>query len=263
MSWLGTGWGTPPRWAWVVMVVGLVTLVVLTPIAMRRGTVPAGSVGFPAATPTTGAVPESPSATPTSGAPTGDRPTIAVLGDSFTADADPATGPAGTEWPELLAQQYPWTVTAFAADGSGFVTEDAPGTAFLARAEQVIAAQPDVVVVAGGHDDVDQPPGVLVPAARQVLTRLRAGLPDARLLVVGVLWSGQPAGYVTADNNALRGLAAEVGAPFADAFGEGWLTAAGQPLVTPDGAHPTAAGQAVIAQHIGAALVAAGVPATG
>jgi lysophospholipase L1-like esterase len=33
--------------------------------------------------------------------------------------------------------------------------------------------------------------------------------------------------------------------------------------VTPDGAHPTAAGQAVIAQHIGAALVAAGVPATG
>jgi lysophospholipase L1-like esterase len=118
------------------------------------------------------------------------------------------------------------------------------------------------VVVEGGHDDYDQPPSVVQPAARDVLTRLRAGLPTAKLLVVGVLWPGRPAGYVTTINTALGGVAGEVGAPFADALGEGWLVVTGEPLTSPDGTHLTTAGHQLVAQRVGAALVAAGIPAT-
>jgi len=246
---LGSGWGTPPRWAWVVMVVGVVALLVLTPLALRRGTVPASATDA-------GDLPRSTSPTGTTAAETGGAGLqVAVLGGSYVA----AEG-TGTAWPELLGTQEGWEVTSFAVDGSGFVVEAEPGSTLGARVDEVVAAEPDVVVVAGGRDDVRQAPSVVQPAALDVVTRLRSELPEATVLVVGVLWAGQPVGYLTTIDNALRGVAAEAGVPFADARGEAWLDAGDEALTTPDAGGLTAAGHQLVADRVGAALRAAGVP---
>lgn len=243
------GLPTAPRWAWVTIVVGLIVLVVLTPIAVRRGAVPATglaqSQGGPRAT----------AASPAAAA----RVDIAALGGSFTAGSAMDSGQQ-SEWPALLTAQQPWTVTPFAVSGAGFVHEDVPGTAIGSQVDRVIAAAPDVVVVAGGHDDARESPAAVQAAARDVLTRLHTGLPDAKLVVIGVLWPGQPAGFVTTINNRLRDLAGEVGATFVDALSEGWLNGSDPPLIGIDGVHPTDEGQAALAEHIGNALLAAGVP---
>ena len=267
---LGSGWGTPPRWAWVVMVAGVVALLVLTPLAVRRGAVDPASADTgrpvaPTSSPPSGASPSAGAETAgTSAERTGTGPTagddveVAVLGGSWVAAGDDEEG-----WPELLAEQTGWSVTSFAVEGGGFVEEAEAGTTLGARVDEVVAAAPDVVVVAGGRDDVAQPPGVVQPAARDVLDQLSTGLPDATVLVVGVLWAGEPAGYLTTIDNALRGVAGETGAAFADARGEGWLDAAGEPLTSADGGQLTSAGEEVLADRVGAALATAGVPSAG
>ena len=252
---LGTGWGAPPRWAWVVMVVGVVALLVLTPLAVRRGTVPAAEPGPVAGPGTTSAAPTSSAATSTSAAVEGTSVEVAVLGGSYVGTD------AATDWPQVLGTQNGWEVTSFAADGSGFVADEESVTAIGARVDRVVAAEPDVVVLVGGRDDVEQPPSVVQEAAQDVLTRLRAGLPEATVLVVGVLWAGEPVGFLTTIDNALRGVAARAGVPFADARGEGWLDGGDEPLTTPDGGQLTEAGEQVVAERVGSALITAGVPA--
>ena len=247
----GGGWEAPPRWAWVVMVVGVVALLVLTPMAARRGGGAAADTSRTAAPATTSAAPTTP-AEPEDGGGV----QVAVLGGSYVAGDG-----TSTPWPELLATQQSWEVTAFAAEGGGFVAEVQPGTTIGTRVDAVVEAAPDVVVVVGGRDDIRQEPGVVQPAAREVVTRLREGLPDATVLVVGALWSGDPLGFLTTIDNALRGVATELRVPFADARGEAWLDGGDEPLTTPDGAQLTEAGNRVVAERVGAALLAAGVPA--
>ena len=122
---LGSGWGTPPRWAWVVMVAGVVALLVLTPRALRRGTVdPASSgAGDPAAA-SSSSSPTGAGPIGTAGAETaGEDVQVAVLGGSLVAAPDGAEG-----WPVLLGEQTGWSVTAYAVEGGGLVEEAEPDT---------------------------------------------------------------------------------------------------------------------------------------
>jgi hypothetical protein len=73
-------WSEPPLWAWITMVAGLVTIVVLLPIALNRAA-PATREGAAAgATATTDA--DTTAAAPN---PTADTTRVLVVGDSYTA----------------------------------------------------------------------------------------------------------------------------------------------------------------------------------
>ncbi|WP_166509569.1 SGNH/GDSL hydrolase family protein [Blastococcus sp. TF02-8] len=257
------GFERPPWWAVALMAVCTAFLAVALPIAIERGRVPpeevaasrtaAGSTGS-----SESADPSAP-ATPSGAEEQDARLRVAALGDAYTGGSAMDSG-AGHRWYELLAAQHPWEVTPYAVGGTGFVTGAAQGQAFPDRVPEIVAARPDVVVVAGGHDDVAAPVDQVEAAVRRTLGDLRAGLPDARI-VVGVFWPGRAPGPAFAVDRALRAASGEVGAAFVDPLNDGWFDGANQSLIGRDGTYPTDEGHAALAQRIGDALVAAGVPA--
>lgn len=165
-----------PRWAWVVMVVGAIALVVLAPLAMKRGEVANGDAGAAFSLPSEAAA--EPTVYPGQAASAvlallGERArtfTVGVLGDS--------TGNERTEWVSLWAQQvaaqtdrplivHNWDATANAYSD---VTEaasgasapivvwngSAPGEAgsySLDNAETILPEQPDLVFYNHGQNE--------------------------------------------------------------------------------------------------------------
>jgi lysophospholipase L1-like esterase len=220
------------------MAVALIAIGAMGPMAIGRGAVPPGTQPLPVPT-------AAPKVT-----------TVAVLGDSYTGGSAMDSGQRA-EWPALLAGRHPtWRVVPFAVGGSGFVAGQQGGEHFALRLDRIVAAQPQVVIVEGGHNDIGLPQAQVQTAAQQVLTLLRAGLPQATIVVLGVLWPGPLPQQMLDLDAALARDAQAVGGTYVDA--RGWFTA--QPsMIGSDGIHPTDAGHAMLADRIGAAVTAAGV----
>jgi acyl-CoA thioesterase-1 len=252
------GFERPPWWAVAVMALCTAFLAVALPIAIDRGRVTPAELAAAERSAGPSSSPSSPSAAGDEEEDGTGRVAIAALGDGYTAG--PPDAGEGRRWFELLTERFPWDVTPFAETGTGFVTGRAESRSFSSRVPEIVAARPDVVVVAGGRDDVSAPRAEVADAVRQTLGDLRAGLPDARIVVVGVLWPGSAPGAVFAVNRALQTGAAEVDATFVDALNGGWFDGANRALVGPDGAFPTDEGHEALAQRIGDTLLAAGVP---
>ncbi|WP_104524880.1 SGNH/GDSL hydrolase family protein [Blastococcus atacamensis] len=260
------GFERPPWWAVGVMALCVAFLAIALPIAIDRGRVSPSelaaaesAVGSPTtSSPTSPPAPPSPGGEPAT-SPDETRIAIAALGDAYTAGSAMDSG-EGRRWHELLTAQNSWDVTPYAVENSGFAAGRDEGRSFPDRVPEIVAARPDVVVVAGGHDDVDQPPAQVEEGIRRTLGDLRAGLPDARIVVVGVLWPGTAPAAVFGINGALREAAGGVSATFVDALNTGWFDGANLSLIGPDGTYPTDEGHVALADRIAAALVTAGVP---
>jgi lysophospholipase L1-like esterase len=175
--------------------------------------------------------------------------TVGFYGDSLTfglGASDPSR-----RWATLLCVRRGWTEANPSVSGIGFVKAragtDLPG--------QIIAAHPDLVVVALGHNDlllVDSRGSEVEAAIHDDLTRLRNGLPDARIVVLALFspLSFEPP-QVTAVDGWLRAAARDVGATFVPKS-SGWLV--GHPDWTVDGIHFSDAGNAAIADLLDAEL---------
>lgn len=117
----------------------------------------------------------------------------AFIGDSYTqgGGADPDTA----RWSTVAAADMGWIEENYGRGGTGFVTTNS----FLGcgleycptypeMVPEVVAAAPDVVVVAGGQNDFDafsaDPEGVR-NAIMATYSGLRAGLPNAVIVAVG------------------------------------------------------------------------------
>ncbi|WP_298459236.1 SGNH/GDSL hydrolase family protein [uncultured Cellulomonas sp.] len=113
-----------------------------------------------------------------------DAPRIAFLGDSLTVGVG---APPGRGYAPQTARALGWPIAVVdGVSGSGFV---APGLGrpMPDRVPAVVAAKPDVVVVAGGSNDVfgGYDAEAVGAATTELLTELRAGLPDAAVVVLG------------------------------------------------------------------------------
>lgn len=186
---------------------------------------------------------------------------VAVLGDSITSGIGAL--PPGEHWPALVAAEYDWRVERFAIPGTGYVA-GAPDADFASRVDAVVAVEPDVVVVAGGTNDLANPREEVLAAAAEVLDGLRAELPESRLVLLSPFFhpallearliGGVPtATAVAALTAGLADLAADRGVPFLDTthLFDREETAS---LVLPDGVHPNAEGHRVLARHLGPLL---------
>jgi lysophospholipase L1-like esterase len=177
---------------------------------------------------------------------TGPRiPGVAFLGDSYTEGSDMNHG--SPTYPTLLGKRLNFRSVLEAIGGSGFVN----GNAFLRRVPTVVADGPAVVVVEGGHNDGRAPRDQVRGAADAVLRDLAAGLPQAKLVVIGPIWPNAdvpPA--IRGVNDDLRGLAATYGAVFVDPIGSGWFTGPSAALIGSDGTHPTGDGHTYLADQI-------------
>lgn len=128
-------------------------------------------------------------------APPSDAPVhVAFLGDSYTFGIG-ATQPTDG-YAYLVAQAEHWTARVVGLPGSGYVRVAIRDDKNIAAGLQaVIAAQPQVVIVASGHNDAM--PNVAYrrteAAALRDLGELRRALPNATIVVVGPIWlNGYP-----------------------------------------------------------------------
>lgn len=176
------------------------------------------------------------------------RPLLVAYGDSFTA------WPAGAGrygWLQLVAEQCGMTSVNMAVSGAGYVRV-AGSTWSTFPFAATVHPVPDaaVVVVMGSQNDRDEHPAAVRLAAIVTLEAIARAAPAARVLVVGGHpFPAPPSANALAVQDALRDVCRARGLPFLDPIGERWLTAA-PGLVGPDGEHPNADGQAVIAARV-------------
>ncbi|GAA1420999.1 SGNH/GDSL hydrolase family protein [Agrococcus citreus] len=131
--------------------------------------------------------------TPTPSTPT--HPTAVFIGDSYTVGT--GTSLAGTDFPAILGDLRDWNVQNLAIAGTGYSTGQPDGlcpasgcNSYVGVLPAAVAADPDIVVVSGGRNDLNR-----LHLERPVTvfyTELRRQRPEARLVVTSPLWDDSP-----------------------------------------------------------------------
>jgi acyl-CoA thioesterase I len=178
------------------------------------------------------------------GPATAAQPVVVALGDSLTAGLGVAPDEA---YPALIEARlrregYPYRVV-----NAGVSGDTSAGA--LRRVDWVLRTKPDVVIVALGANDGLR--GLPVEALRDnleaIVSRLRGG--GARVLLAGMrVPPNYGDDYTRAFAAVFPAVAKRTGVPLAPFLLEG---VAGDPrLNQPDGIHPTAEGQRVMAERL-------------
>ena len=222
---------------WSLVIVAIAVFVAAGLVVAKSDPVPhAGKALLP---PSTSTPRTSPSATSTGVA---DRRSIAFLGDDWTAGVG-ASSPA-RRFSTLVAHALGLQQHNIGADGTGYAKASDSGGRYLTRVSAVVRADPDVVVVSGGRNDVSDDVDTLANSISTLFTTLRHRLPGATIIAVAPMWgdSDKP--------STLAPVAAAVRSA-AQAAGGHYLAVAdpihGHPKDMSDGADPDDAGYAAIA----------------
>lgn len=174
--------------------------------------------------------------------------TIVFFGDSLTAGRG-LENPDREAYPALIerrirAQRLPWRVMN--AGLSGETT-----AAGLRRVDWVLRQPFDIFFLAlGGNDGLRGiDPGVTQKNIEEIIARVRARNPDARIVIAGMdMPPGMGEDYVTRFHAIFPAVARATHAILLPFLLEG---VAGRPdLNQPDGIHPTAAGHRIIAENV-------------
>lgn len=173
---------------------------------------------------------------------------LVVLGDSYSAPSPASDGP---EWPQLLAESLGWEATTAAVDGSGYVSQGS-GAAFGARIDGVLEQPADVILVAGGVDDLGvHPMPRIVENAEDVVARLARGVDGADVVVVSPFSNDEPGPLTREFSGELQRVASAQDLPYVDATE--WLVP-GDDYFGDDPARPDDRGQRRIATQMEQAL---------
>ena len=166
---------------------------------------------------------------------------ITVIGDSWTVGL--GLSDLGDSWPSRL----PGRVTVAGFSGSGFArhASHCGDKAFSTRTSAARGA--DLVVVAGGLNDYDQPAADIRTGFRALL----AGLKGRTVVVVGPASAPSRAGFVERVDTTLASLCEEYAVPYVD-------TSSWELSYLPDRLHLTAAGHVAFGQHVTEELTARG-----
>jgi lysophospholipase L1-like esterase len=182
---------------------------------------------------------------------------VAFLGDSYTGGSGEG-GVGATGWPAIVSAAQGWSFDRNgplfnAQGGTGYVQAGGEKQPYSGRVDAVIAANPTTVIVAGGINDEGYSLEEISSAANDVFSRLRTGLPDANIIVVGPFYpSSPPSEKIQQVRDAV----------FEAALANGitnvidplpWLDSPGIEIGS-DGIHPTDAGHQAIADQMNAAL---------
>lgn len=175
-------------------------------------------------------------------------PVLVTVGDSYT---DGRLEPGG--WAPILADRLGVELANLAIGGSGYAWADARavGSMFPTQVATGLPVDAAVVVVFGGINDVSsaEPGPSVTEAARATFATVRRLAPRAALVVVGPQWyNATPPALASQHRDRVRAAALEFGATWIDPLTEAWF--ADPALIGPDGVHPNAAGQRVIADRL-------------
>jgi GDSL-like Lipase/Acylhydrolase family len=147
----------------------------------KAGQTPGYQTSVPSSAPSTTSA-SSPSATRTR-AP---LVRIAFLGDDYTLGKG-ASSPK-KRFTALVGARLDVHETTIAADGAGYAKAPTDGSDYSALVAKVVAAEPDVVVVSGGRNDVYDSADTVRSAAVKLFATLHTRLPKATLVAVAPFW---------------------------------------------------------------------------
>ncbi len=176
--------------------------------------------------------------------------TAVFLGDSYTTGWNGA-GLDVRGWPRLVAAEYGWKVVNLAVAGTGFMNPGWTGQPVASRVRAAVRARPDIVFIAAGHNNSRWSASTTAAAADAVVTKLRAALPDATIVIIAPIWQdGTPPARCLTLRDRLRRTARANGARFIDPLAEGWFAGSSHRFITADGIHPSDRGHRFIANRV-------------
>jgi lysophospholipase L1-like esterase len=127
-----------------------------------------------------------------SSAPSRPPPVVAFVGDDWTSGVG-ASSPA-KRFTSLVSAALNLDEKNFGVAGSGYAKQgNSGGGDYASRVAAVVAAQPALVVVSGGRNDVTDNLGFAASRARRLFEQLRKRLPGAIVVVVSPFWGDSPA----------------------------------------------------------------------
>lgn len=176
-------------------------------------------------------------------------PRAAFLGDSYTLGVG-ASDPS-LRWSSRVAVSAGWEEINLAQVGTGYVSNGRTGLRNLSEMIPTVAGfNPDIVVVAGGQNDIAQDARDEAVAVGAFFQDLRAALPSARIIAVGPSY---PLVYADAEvvNAAVRDAAQAVGADYVDLLNPPVLA---PEYLIPGSVHVNDSGHAAIASRVEASL---------
>jgi lysophospholipase L1-like esterase len=176
--------------------------------------------------------------------------TVAFIGDSYTGGSDMG-GNGERNYTHIVAREMGWNVVNGAAGGSGYVKSGPNARPFEEQQlAGVVAAHPDIVVVVGSRNDIDEQPAAITAAAAHLYRSIHTQLPDAKLLVVGPIWPGPAPKAMDVVRTAVLAGALQEGVPVVDPITDRWFDDDTPGLIGSDGVHPDDAGHQYIAEHM-------------
>jgi len=197
----------------------------------------------------------------------GHVPTMAIVGASYTAGVGPNS--AALSWASDLARNLHWDAVIYGDPGAGYTRSGTDGLGPMTRllgAERLPELSPALVLVQAGYDDGRVPPGLERQQVTRTIDLIRAEAPHAWIGVVTVFTSpARPVpGRLYGIDGAIVSATADVdpNAIIMDPLTGQWTY---QHADGGRGLHPTAAGDAWIAEKVAAILHAHGIggrPAT-
>lgn len=184
-------------------------------------------------------------------------PLVAFYGDSYTLGT--GASDAAKRWSSIICRERGWREFNPSVNGLGFVNNRVADN--IDEPALIIAKHPDIVFVTMGLNDnfsYDQAAPQIHQAIDDDFARLKAGLPDARFIVVEPFW-------YTDVRPASLGIIIGWVHDAADSIGADWVTDASHWIehhpewMASDGLHPNDEGYAEMAKQMDAALKTLGV----
>ena len=223
-------------------------LAVLAPAALTVALLAlAGCSAAPAARPI--AQPQSTAvAAPAGGAAQGTVDAVAI-GDSIAFGKGVTPNEA---WPALVSAAHGWQLTDLAVSGSGFVKAGWNGTTYRQQVDAALRLHPEVILLAATRNDREQDPAAVTANADRMLRELRERFPEATIVGITGIWgSDEPPATMTRVDEIVGDAVRDVNGTWLDI---GFPLVGHPDLLQPDGIHPNAAGQKVVANTIDAKL---------
>jgi acyl-CoA thioesterase I len=188
------------------------------------------------------------------------RPLMVVVGASFTAGV--GASPPTASWADLLAGYLGWRAVVKGVPGAGYVRAGKDGMGpvgrLLAEAD-VSRADPALVVIQAGHNDIGEPLSLIAERETTDLQFIQKYAPDARIAIVSVfLRRGTEPSTADIQTNSTIVATAEKVDPGAIIFNP--IAGHWRFQRVSGGLHPNEGGHIWIARHVGQGLVAKGEP---
>lgn len=129
------------------------------------------------------------------------------LGDDYTLGIGASS--SAKSWTALVSSSLRLDATVLGDEGGGYARASRDGKTYADFVDEVVAANPELIVVSGGRNDVVDSAQTLNGAARALFAELHARLPDATLVAIAPLWgdSSRPAKLTPVTNAVKIGVA--------------------------------------------------------